>query len=185
MAETPPSAQPPLKLLSGIPSLRRIRYSLIISLDGVPRQLAQWSKGCACHEKLQRHSPAAMRALMQLCYGPEGSSPLLGKRASELAGGCLDTLAESMVHESLLQSLEQYMARLTDEQVGLLMADGASAKAHFQLQLTVKLDHWKRLPWVLSGVSHWDPEVARASASAALAAMDTQNVLEAHAALTQ
>eukprot|EP00971_Amphidinium_carterae_P346988 6488773-Amphidinium_carterae.3 len=63
----------------------------IISLDGVPRQLAQWSKGCACHEKLRQHSPAAMRALMQLCYGPEGSCPLLGKRASELAGGCLDS----------------------------------------------------------------------------------------------
>ena len=156
----------------------------ILAVDAVPRKISQWSKGCPCHEHLQSN-PATLRHVLRSCYGPDASCPLLGKRAAELACGRLQELTAEMVQDCFLQNVEGEWGRLTEEEIRIVRTDAANSKAHFLLQLSLKTDNWQRLPWVLAGISHWNPELARAAAIKALEAMSKHDIKAAHAPLTQ
>eukprot|EP00971_Amphidinium_carterae_P350147 6491404-Amphidinium_carterae.6 len=156
----------------------------VLKLDSVPQTISQWSKGCPCHEHLYKRGPSTAKRLIKvLCNN--GACPLLGKRACELAAGRLEQLCAELIEASQLEGLRDHLSLLSVEETTAIIRDAAAARSHFELQMSIKLDHWKRLPWVLCGLSHFDSKTAQSIAGRALAMMQKNDVVEAHMPLTQ
>eukprot|EP00971_Amphidinium_carterae_P350630 6491656-Amphidinium_carterae.3 len=143
-------------------------------LDGVPNTLAEWSKGCPCHSVLRKSkSTTQTDRAFRVHLGATGLCRLQGKRAPELAAGMVPQMLVEAV-DMVVWDLLLAGAALSPDQLSVLMADKTAALGHLRLQLSVKLDFWRRVPWVLCGVAHWSETVARSCARDAVAAISKQ-----------
>ena len=61
---------------------------------------------------------------------------------------------------------------LAADQVVTIATDLEKLRAHVLSLLTRKLAHWRQLPWLLSGIAHYDPTVAQRIANDAIDAFD-------------
>lgn len=75
--------------------------------------------------------------------------------------------AMKVAHGEML--LEPDIAAATDDERGQLMQDFSRARQHIMLCLRLKLTLWRRLPWLLWGLGHADPDIARGCGRRALA----------------
>ena len=85
-----------------------------------------------------------------------------GKRAPELAAGCLDEVFQQAlgVGKSFLMKCLR-AAPISPEEERLLWQDFEAARGYVQLGLQVKFDFFTKLPWQLAGLSHHNVEKAR------------------------
>ena len=142
---------------------------MVMSLFNVVEDLSSWFEGCACHQaQLKRHRGKHMRSSrkeIELC-GPYAFCPMKGKRAPELAAGCLNDVFSKLVNlgkTSLLKVIQDRKLEGQDE--ALVMQDFEAGRSYLQLGLQVKMNFWCKLPWRLAVLSHTDAAVARAAAA--------------------
>ena len=140
--------------------------------------IMSWGESCPCHwrhegfEGPSRHDPKRAMA-HQWRRQRDGSCPLAGMRAAELAAGALSerlTLLWEVSHANLC--LLPGMLRWSPGARGKVLDDFARARRHFRFTLAVKASFWRQLPWQLFGLSHHDAEVARVCAQRCLELFD-------------
>ena len=142
---------------------------MVMSLFNVVEDLSSWFEGCACHQaQLKRQKgkhTRSSRKEIELC-GPYAFCPMKGKRAPELAAGCLNEVFSKLVNlgkTSLLKVIQ--VRKLGAEDEVLVMQDFEAGRSYIQLGLQVKMNFWSKLPWRLAALSHTDAAVARAAAA--------------------
>ena len=154
----------------------------MLKLEQVPYHLAQWSKGCPCHDFIRIGKKSDKNLALSLHYGNSQACPLAGKRAAEVATdkvqGILEELLGTCVHDALVAD-----HGLQPHQMKVLMVDADAAKAALVCQVVLKMDHWQRLPWLLCGLAHWDQEKVQRTAAKAVEAMQ-KHAPEAFSSLT-
>ena len=111
--------------------------------------------------------------------------PLQGKRAPELAVGKIKDVVGCFFQKVLADVLVEHPVALEPSQLQILLNDSQSAQSHMQLQLYLKLDMWRRVPWLLAGVGHWDSTLARACADKAVTALQQQDQDDAFDSFTK
>ena len=144
-----------------------VYMQMVMSLFNIVGDLSSWFEGCACHNNLlkkRRNIRSAKKELEQ--SGSTCFCSMKGKRAPELAAGCLKTVFQQLVslkQTSLLQLMHE--KQLSQEDEMLVMQDFEAGRGYVQLGLAVKFNFWGKLPWRLAALSHADPDVARAAAA--------------------
>ena len=78
----------------------------------------------------------------------------------------------------------EWRSELTAEQWSALVLDMERGKNHTVYVLTLKLQHWEELPWLLCILAHIDDDVARRGAARIIAKFDTLPIGVMHHRLT-
>ena len=151
----------------------------VMALHLLAEDILGFIEGCPCHEAILKgrsasHRAAALSAdyqehfLLQSCC-------MAGCRAAELAGGDalskLDQLKAQRL--SLLQSAFQHL--LTTQSWQQVMSDYDAGACFLRLGLSLKLSHWRRLPWAVAGLSHHFQHRAREIGRHCLRLLDAEN----------
>ena len=84
-----------------------------------------------------------------------------GRRAPELSAGHLDQHVEWLSSTAVAEVLG-FCEGLSAEQQGKLLVDFHAAVDRALLEINLKTEHWKLLPWKLSVIGHHSVDVARA-----------------------
>ena len=87
--------------------------------------------------------------------------PMAGKRAPELAAGCVSAVFDAIARQSLIEVLTDAAFPLSPALQAEVISDFQAARDHMRVVLLSKLDHWQRLHWVLCGLAHADEATAR------------------------
>ena len=157
-----------------------VYLEMVMALFNVVENLSSWFEGCACHEqhvKVRNRRAHSRKEGAQL--GLQVSCPMMGKRAPQLASGCLqDTFEElSSLHKASL--LKRMSSRsLSPQEEALVMQDFEAGRNYISLGLQVKFDFWGKLPWRLAALAHEDVGVARAAACDMLLKRDGLDVAD-------
>ena len=142
--------------------------SMVLFLDDVPTKMAEWSEGCRCHGCLHKIlSPYLLKRLLANHFNSIiGRCPMGGKRASEIVSGKFMEVIEELwkITEGALHSLPTLpgASPMTHAQHEALLADFYKAQVTMMTLLRIKLEYWRKLPWILAGLSDTDEEKARA-----------------------
>ena len=88
-----------------------------------------------------------------------------------LAGRALE-MADEVFDGALAKLALACRAQLTQDEWTELILEFRRGRSHISYIITVKLQHWQSLPWLLCGIAHVDVDTARSCASRALAAYD-------------
>ena len=145
-----------------------VYLAMVMSLFNVVENLSSWFEGCLCHDwELKKHrGKLARNSQKEIAQcGPYAFCPMKGKRAPELAAGCLQTTFDEIVQlrkRSLLESIRQH--GLDSESERCVLSDFEAGRLYIQLGLQVKFDFWTKCPWRLAALAHPHEELARASA---------------------
>ena len=135
--------------------------AMLGELHGYIGSLSSWSESCPCHQWQDRIGSAGRRpvyseetemlmALRQASVltehfdGPRFDCPLKGKRAVELASGCIPDMLERMSVEHTNTVLRQ-SAGLGDDTFEI-MEDYQHGKNRLMHAAVEKLQHWAHLP---------------------------------------
>ena len=140
--------------------------TMIMSVLGIVEDLTAWFESCPCHEEgadpdNESRLSRAVRQELQAC-GTDRFCPMKGKRAPQLAAGCLDETFEEIAivcRGLVVKALRSN--RVSPEDERLLWQDFEAARKYVQLALQIKFDFWQKLPWQLAGLSHPDLDKAR------------------------
>lgn len=122
--------------------------------------VGRWSEGCQCHCHEQMQMPELHTCQWRAC------------RAPQLATGDPLALLDVQLQRSHLEILK-HLAEITD--VGVrhtLRSEWERARSRLQAELQLKLFYWSRLPRLICGIAHPDPDKSRAAAHAALQQFD-------------
>lgn len=135
-------------------------YCMMVNiLSGFLTALASRCEGCHCHEdELLSNSTWFKRAEHTRHEG--NSCCYKGRRAPELAAGHLDQHVEWLSSGALAEILS-FCNDLTPDQRATLLIDWNSAVDKALLEITLKTEHWKLLPWSLAVIGHHDVDIAR------------------------
>ena len=118
-------------------------------------------------KKLSRLAEQEFRAC-----GTQRTCPMKGKRAPELAAGCLEVFLDllNISRDSVLKCMR--MHPLSREEESLVWQDFESSRSFLQMGLQIKFDFWGKVPWKLAALSHPDQDVARQAAQEMLQLSD-------------
>lgn len=153
---------------------------MLKALHNVLSQFLSWCESCPCHCALRayKRDDAADFAKQQrdagadsAFDGPTYSCPLAGLRGPELAAGEW----KSIIDDLCQQTLCDFLATISTDDIESLetvIADFETGKKQLYAALELKLQNWQVLPWLLSGVGHYNIEVARRVANECLKAWD-------------
>jgi hypothetical protein len=159
----------PLGITEAIQNSFFNRYvAFALAVEEIPQQrLAAWGEGCSCHERLfQNLSDHRRMSLYKRQFG-EGYTccPMHGKRAPELADGRLHAVLQEAwdlaTHDVLFGFIAD-LHPLTESERIRFQSDITKAKVTIETVLTVKLQYYGRLPWLLCGLALADESRARA-----------------------
>ena len=160
-------------------------------LQAVITDATIWAEGCPCHcvEHKPGHSHRAQKLADSVWQAELGSQscPLAGRRAPELATGMLQTIIAELSEKHISLFSIRRNQQLSENQRSKIASDFEAGKRHLEAVLVVKLDHWKRLPWMLCGLAHHDGVKARQAALACIAEYDksASSVRHQHHELTK
>ena len=142
-------------------------FELVKTLHSHIRRIAAWMEGCSCHEHLMASHKTAWKTHLVLEF-PNGSCPLMGCRAVELACGRLDQEVESLNMMAEQELVRQIPSIATSSDGGMILQDLQAGLIHLKIGLSVKFGFWKQLPWSLMGIAHWDKTIAQEAAGRCL-----------------
>eukprot|EP00969_Alexandrium_andersonii_P077401 3412977-Alexandrium_andersonii.AAC.1 len=95
--------------------------------------------------------------------------PMRGKRAPDLATGEVWRFLETAWNSAFADLTVECVSVLSAMQWAALVQDYNRGKAHCTYVLTLKLQPWSLLPWLLCGLSHPREALAREVGARALA----------------
>jgi len=136
-------------------------YCMMVNIiSGFLTSLASWCEGCHCHEGvLTSHHTWYQRSKETRSNGV--SCAYKGRRGPELAAGHLDDHIEWLSSSALAEVLS-YCTSLSMDDRAKLLVDWNSAVDKALLEISLKTEHWKLLPWALAVIGHHDIDIARA-----------------------
>ena len=153
-------------------------WAYTVMLDGVSEALlevANWAEGCPCHSKrpeLRGRTRHLRVAAFQRALNTD-TCPLRSMRAAELARVGVMPLLEPLfrsLNTALL--LEPTIAALSAADKAIVVRDYAAIRRHIMFTFATKCAFWNQVPWVLAGLAHKDPAVARRCCRRALRCVD-------------
>ena len=164
--------------------------NMCLWIERLPLQLASYAESCLCHEALVRNmSQFQKEKVMQLHCG-QGITTCLaaGMMAPELVAGRLESVAEEAwtdIQASLLTlvSLPRAQAMTRDDWEALL-ADYRHGRSAVMAIFTLRVNFWRRLPWLLRCAAHANEDVARDCARRALSQFMVDPRQECHHRVT-
>eukprot|EP00971_Amphidinium_carterae_P309866 6157697-Amphidinium_carterae.1 len=156
----------------------------LVAVSEVPLEIAQWSKGCPCHQWLRSRAEPVSRHLLGLHCGNKPTCVMTGCRAPELAVGDIDAVIDAAV-AGVERKVIGYGVGLSAEDLQNISLEASAAAAQFKLQAQIKLDYWQRLPWVLAGCAHWHSPTAIGAATKALEAIERCDNPDSHSSVTR
>ena len=142
--------------------------TLVLSLFNVVEDLASWFEGCLCHEhqlKQPKNKTARVAHKEIREFGPYAFCPMKGKRAPELAAGCLGEVFDKLLSMRKVSLLKTMRGQLSQEDERIVMQDLESGRNYIQLGLQVKFNFWGKLPWRRAALCHVDTGLAREAAA--------------------
>ena len=134
-------------------------------------ELSAWAEGCPCHscdaqfQGCTRHQRATV---FRRTFDVDGC-PLRTMRAPELASGIMKPLLGRLltsVNTTLV--LDPAISVLPPDTRASVLQDFAALRRHITFTFALKLGFWQQLPWILAGVAHVDPIIARKCGQRAL-----------------
>ena len=145
--------------------------NMVIGLDRMLQRISAWCERCPCHDYVQRKFRDRVPAeVVRNECGAETTSagiacPFRGCRAPEVAAGLLLEVLQDECTTTVADLALTWRTRLGAEQWARLLGDFGRGKAHIVYIVTMKLDQWQRLPWLLCVLGHHDEQVARQGAN--------------------
>ena len=131
---------------------------MLLRVARVIDRLEHWMEACPCHFKAPDNSdPLYGNKAFRTRY----SCPMAGRRAPELAAGCLDELVKNTFRQQRTELLTACSA-LTHEQRNKILRDFASGQARLEQFFVLKFAFWKSLPHKICVLGHFSEDVARA-----------------------
>ena len=131
---------------------------MLLRVARVIDHLEHWMEACPCHFKAPDNSdPLYGNKAFRTRY----SCPMAGRRAPELAAGCLDELVKNTFRQQHTELLTACSA-LTHEQRNKILRDFASGQARLEQFFVLKFAFWKSLPHKICLLGHFSEDVARA-----------------------
>lgn len=176
---------------------------MIIQLSSILENLSHWCEACPCHfdllqdergfrsgnRKRKRGHPtrAAETSIPRLYNAKAFACPLRGKRLPELVAEGLMVVASGASSKGFMNLLIAHKHRLTEQEWNTLLADFQKGKQVLELEMKVKLDFCRRVPWLLALLIHEDQAMARRELAQALFDYEQQPVAlrEHHHPLTR
>ena len=155
--------QPEMVTAAASDPLFRVRCHIVHALDESLEAFSKWAGGCQCHGDLVQElgQPSWYERLVS-AHSPTRSQscPMAGRRAPEMAAKLAAVLEEAFTkgHSMIYQHLQ---SRTTPADLRSFLAEYDQAKMEIVGLLSVKLDFWRRMPWLLAGVASVDPVVAQ------------------------
>ena len=159
----------------------------IQQLHGLTSGLLAWAEQCPCHGWLQNleegtsqeESPEAEqlkilhRAFGKGPYydGKDFMCPMRGKRALEVSLGVVAKVTNNIANHRFAALLVG-CPDLQEDDVARICNSFEGAKAFVQMELTLRLSFWQKLPWSLVRLSDWDTCRARQHAKGMIAEFD-------------
>lgn len=157
---------------------------MLLKLHELANSLSSWGSGCYCHDWLRVPSGEGPIADMEKFHqireqmgintandGVEYPCMMRGKRVVELASGYAGELVATISRRSTAELLVD-LVDVTEVEKGEILNDFEIGKTYATMALTVKLQHWRQLPWLLVSLAHWDAERAQENARLILRTFD-------------
>ena len=110
---------------------------------------------------------------------------MAGKSACALAAGKMESVVEDLFRVSFTDLLSSVPAGVKDDDLNGLLSGFETAKSEVATTLRLKLDFWRRLPWMLAALAHHDPDEVRKGAGRCVAAILAEPRAEVHHRLTR
>ncbi len=165
-----------------------MKVELALKLHECAQALSDCAESCPCHgELLRRMTRRKRERFMRTFTNLPGHivCPFAGKRAPELAAGKLtdvfQSISEAAFHEVLLTPAS---SPATPAEFAELRTVFAHCSNHLYLFLKLQLDFWSKPPYIVCGMAHWDPIIARRCAREGLAAFNEHPVQAAQHRVT-
>ena len=178
-------------------------FDVVIRLSTTIERLSHWCEACPCHFDLLQdgaffRSGNRKRKRGQAVDGPVQTSipslyksrgfacPMRGKKLPELVADGIGQVLSLSLSEGQISLLVSYRSSLSNEQWSMIESDFAKGKQVLELEMRLKLDFCRRMPWLLALLAHSDHSNARRELSRALAEYDNQpeNLQKHHHFLT-
>ena len=94
--------------------------------------------------------------------------PLRGCRAPELASGAISQQLQKACDQAFVTLACKWRSQLSANMFAGLLSDLDQGKRHIGYVLTLKLAHWRELPWLISILSHHKRDIAQKGAACIL-----------------
>ena len=162
---------------------------MVIQLCSVLENLSHWCESCPCHFDLLENEQGfhagnrkrkrgnrdlSMPTIPELYKSKSFACPMRGKRLPELVGDGLTMVATNTASKGIMNLFVAHRSKLTENEWSLLLADFEKGKEVLELEMRLKLDFCKRLPWVLALLAHEDTAFARRELRPILSEYDQQ-----------
>ena len=155
--------------------------NVVVKVAGIVQKLAIWSESCPCHGKelhsVLDHQGESVRHGHGPCF-------LKACRGPEFAADVLPQVLQKIVEQDLSDVLTYHTSHVKSEDIKHAQDILSIVKNHLLLLLEVKFGFWRRLPHVLVGMAHSDPDLARGCAALSLQLFDELPEQPAHHHLT-
>ena len=117
-------------------------------LTDVLQDALSWSESCPCHWGLDpTHFPRTVVAQWKKC-------PLRGCRAPELACGTFMEVMQRLADKSAGALLTTLPRDISVVDRALLLREFQQGRSHLLFVLSLRVQHWRQLPWMIFGCGH-------------------------------
>jgi hypothetical protein len=133
-------------------------------------QCMAWAEGCACHPGDEHRTYFRRSRNFQHKYKVEFQGcPMRTRRAPEMASdGLVKHLRRVFSQGSEALLLLPPVAELSPNERAKLLREYGRARQHLAMTFSIKLAHWRQLPWILAGIAHPDRDIAKSCGERAL-----------------
>ena len=126
---------------------------MILLVEEIPEDLTVWGEACPCHWALIIGLSGEQKTRMMLEHYGDGFRvcPLNGCRAPEMATGKFDEALHGiwdLRQSELIQKAAELNVALDSASWEIVSNDFTNAETYSFMILQLKLDFWKRLPWI-------------------------------------
>ncbi len=159
---------------------------MVMGLAGVIDGVGGWCESCSCHGRdapLLLPPPPRKQRRMAFAFAQAGTErrrtgapcPMKGKRLPELVAGGLSGILGNVSESIFVALMTQHRPFLTADEWNAIVTAFEFGKAKIALELQIKLDFVRRLPWRLAVLAHNDVALARREMSTTVAEFDAQD----------
>ena len=119
----------------------------VLRLDSIPFQLAQWSRGCACHNTV-RQCPRLHAVAMEAHFPETHTCPMQGLHASEFACGKVTQMLDGLMETATSQVVLAFSHVLSEDKMHTIILDFSSSSWAVAVAVVVETE-------LLNQLSDW------------------------------
>ena len=166
-------------------------FDVVIRLSTTIEKLSHWCEACPCHFDLLQDGPffrsgnrkrkrgqavdGHVQTSIPSLYKSRGfACHMRGKKLPELVADGIGQVLTGSLAEGQISLLVSHRSSLSNDQWIIIESDFTKGKQVLELEMRLKLDFCRRMPWLLALLAHSDHSNARRELSRALAEYDNQ-----------